>query len=88
MDKRFVYTKCRFNPLTDRKEVFAGQSIDVVECIRTGTVLPAAKESLSNALDDISKVGKRVHDVFDALEASGMIAKAMSSVSNSEESNT
>lgn len=76
---------CKYNPTTDLKEVSSGQSIDVVECLSTGTVLPAAKESFSNALDDIKKVGKRIYDVFDALEAQGMIAKA---VSNSEESNT
>lgn len=76
---------CKYNPTTDLKEVSAGQSIDVVECLSTGTVLPAAKESFSNALDDIKKVGKRIYDVFDALEAQGMIAK---SVSSSEEPNT
>lgn len=69
---------CLFDPVTDLKEVTSGQSIDVVECLATGTVLPAAKESFSNALDDIKKVGKRVHDVFDALEAQGMIAKSVS----------
>lgn len=77
---------CYFDPVTDLKEASAGQSIDVVECLSTGTVLPAAKESFSNALDDIKKVGKRVKDVFDALEAQGVIAKSI--VSNSEESNT
>lgn len=77
--------KARFNPVTDRKEPSSGQSIDVSESLRSGTVLPAAKETLSNALDDISKVGKRVHDVFDALEASGMLAKTMADVSTSEE---
>lgn len=70
---------CHYNPMTDLKQVSAGQSISVTECLRTGTVLPAAKESFSNALDDIQKVGKRVRDVFDALEAQGMIAKAVSS---------
>lgn len=76
---------CPFNPVTDLKETSSGQSIDVVECISTGTVLPAARDSFSNALDDIEKIGKRVRDVFDALEAQGMIAK---SVSSSEEPNT
>ena len=80
-----MFCTARFNPVTDLKEVTPGQSIDVSESLRTGTVLPAAKETLSNALDDISKVGKRVHDVFDALEASGMIAKAIAEVSTSEE---
>lgn len=73
---------CKYNPVTDIKEVSAGQSIDVIECLSTGTVLPSAKESFSNALDDIKKVGKRVRDVFDALEAQGMIS---SSVSTSKE---
>lgn len=77
--------KCKYNPTTDLKEVSAGQSIDVVECLSSGTVLPAAKESFSNALDEIKKVGKRINDVFDALEAQGMIAK---SVSSSVEPNT
>lgn len=76
---------CKFNPVTDVKEASPGQSIDVFTCLSTGTVLPAAKEGFSNALDDIEKVGKRVRDVFDALEAQGLIAK---SVSNSEESTT
>lgn len=76
---------CKFNPVTDLKETVAGQSIDVSECIASGTVLPAAKEPLYNAIDDIQKVGKRVHDVFDALEASGMIAKSIE-VSSSEKS--
>lgn len=67
--------KCKYNPVTDLKQVSPGLSIDVIECLSTGTVLPAAKESFSNALDDIRKVGKRVRDVFDALEAQGMIAK-------------
>lgn len=79
---------CKFNPVTDVQVVRGGQSIDVVDCIKTGTVLPAAKESLYNALDDISKVGKRVRDVFDALEAQGIISAAIKErVSNSEESN-
>lgn len=76
---------CRFNPVTDVKETVGGQSIDVFTCLSTGTVLPAAKEGFSNALDEIEKVGNRVRDVFDALEAQGLIAK---SVSNSEESTT
>lgn len=76
-----------FNPVCDLKEVTPGQSIEVFECIRTGNVLPAAKESFTNALDEIEKVGKRVRDVFDALEAQGVIAKAIES-STSEEANT
>lgn len=70
---------CKFNPVTDVKEVVSGQSISIVESIKSGTVLPTANEPLYNALDDVSKVGKRVRDVFDALEAQGMIAKAVSS---------
>ena len=76
---------CKFNPVCDVKETTPGQSIDVFGALSTGTVLPAAKEGFSNALDEIEKVGNRVRDVFDALEAQGLIAK---SVSNLEESNT
>lgn len=77
--------ECKFNPITDLKETSAGQSIDVFTSLSSGTVLPAAREGFSNALDEIDKVGKRVRDVFDALDAHGMIAK---SVSSSEEPNT
>lgn len=55
---------CKFNPIKDLKATTPGQSIDVNECLATGTVLPAAKESLSNALDEIDKVGNRVRDVL------------------------
>lgn len=82
-----MFQVCEFDPVKDLKEASAGQSIDVVECLATGTVLPAAKESLANALDEFDKVGHRVRDVFDALEASGQIASVIEK-SNSQESDT
>lgn len=75
---------CKFNPIKDLKATTPGQFIDVNECLSTGTVLPAAKESLSNALDELDKVGTRVRDVFDALEASGMIAKSIEASTSNE----
>lgn len=68
---------CKFNPIKDNKATTPGQFIDINECLATGTVLPAAKDSLYNALDDIKKVGGRVRDVFDALEASGQISSSI-----------
>lgn len=68
---------CKFNPLKDIKETVPGQSIEIFESISTGVVPPASKESFSNALDDIKKVGNRVRDVFDAIEASGIIASSI-----------
>lgn len=78
--------KCRFNPKSDIKQVVPGQTIDVVESIKTGTVLPTASEPFYNSIEDIKKVGKRIHDYFDVMEAQGMLANSISS--NSEESNT
>lgn len=83
-----MYQICKFNPKKDIKATTPGQSIDVNESLATGTVLPAAKDTLYNALDDIQKVGSRVRDVFDALEASGQIASSIREASNSKESDT
>lgn len=82
-----MFQVCKFNSKKDLKATTPGQSIDVNECLSNGTVLPAAKESLSNALDEIDKVGNRVRDVFDALEASGVIAKSIEA-STSKEADT
>lgn len=76
---------CRFNPITDIRQTVPGQSIDIVESIKTGTVGTTAKESFSNALDEIDKVGKRVKDTFDALEAQGILAKSIMDIQSNPE---
>lgn len=81
-----MFCVCKFNPRSDIKQVTPGQTIDVVESIKTGTVLPTASDPFYNSIEDIKKVGKRIHDYFDVMEAQGMLAKDIAS--NSGESNT
>lgn len=73
-----MVTICIFDPVRDIKETVNGLSIDVFESVQTGVVMPASKESFYNALDEIDKVGKRVRDIFDVMEAQGILSKQIS----------
>lgn len=73
-----MVTICVFDPVRDIKETVNGLSIDVFESVQTGVVMPASKESFYNALDEIDKVGKRVRDIFDVMEAQGILSKQIS----------
>lgn len=77
--------ECLFNPVTDVEETVPGQSIDIIETMKTGVVAPVAKESFYNALDKIEMVGNRVRDIFDALDGAGMIAKNIQSTPTNKE---
>lgn len=76
---------CKYDSKRDLKEVTPGMSIDIVEVVATGVVAPVAKDSLYNALDDISKVGKRVRDIFDAYEAAGDLNAAVAAARTAAE---
>lgn len=79
---------CSYNPVTDLAEVVPSQSVDILEVARTGVVAPVAKESFYNALEDIRQVGKRVRDVFDALDAGNDLAAAISVARSQSENKT
>lgn len=73
-----MFIFCSYNPKKDVGETVVGLSIDVFESVKTGVVMPASKESFYNALDEIEKVGRRVKDIFDVMEAQGILSKQIS----------
>lgn len=78
-----------FDPVRDVQEVVPGMSIDISEAVRTGVVGNTSGESLYNELDEIRKIGKRIRDNFDALEASSQLVNQIESASvNPEGSET
>lgn len=70
--------KCTHNPLKDIQKVVPGCAPDLNAAIKTGMIPDTGVESVSNGLEELSDIGRRVREPFDVIHFDRAYAKIKS----------
>ncbi len=76
-----MYQECKFNRDCDISETVPSLAVDLGEVIRTGVVCDSSFVPSFNEIEEPSKVGSRIRNVFDSLDSQ----KSISSIVNNSQ---